>query len=82
MDIQRAPIDPTPAFPSCVFRLRGRGWGWLALLGNMQSFSSLTGDRTCAPCLGSAESQPLDRQESSLPFLITQNILEDLHEFL
>ena len=44
--------------------------------------STLIRDRTWAPRSGSTESQPLDRQESSLPFLITQNILEDLHEFL
>lgn len=34
------------------------------------ALNSLTGDRTCAPCSGSTESQPLDGQVSPLPQLL------------
>ena len=39
---------------------------FLAILGNMWDPSSLSRDWTCAPCIGSSESQPMDHQESSV----------------
>ena len=39
---------------------------FLAALHGMWDLSSLTRDRTCAPCIGSAESQLLDHQGSPL----------------
>ena len=36
----------------------------------MWDLSSLTRDRTCDPCIGNAESLPLDHQESPLPLFL------------
>ena len=51
-----------------IITVKKKKKAFLATLGNMWDPSSPTRDWTCAPCIGSSQSQPVDHQGSSIFF--------------